>query len=155
MKYVWTFLCLCLLVGVSLYLYHAALTQSTYEGLPTVPCLDYTKPVVQNFTVTVSIEINEKKYPLDSTIGHDAGNCLHNIFTNDTSGIVYVKANDAEKFTLGQFFDVWHKVFTPQQIFSFPVNVQHSMDVIVDGKRVEDYRNVILIPQQTIQIIYR
>lgn len=155
MKIAGALLCLICVVGLSLLLYHTALTQSTYDGLPTVPCIDYTKPILQDFHVTIAIQINGRSRQLDPTIGHDYGNCLHDIFTNDSSGVVYVQSNDNEQFSLGQFFDVWKKTFTPQQIFSFQTSSSHNIEVLVNNQRVEEYRNIILKPNQHILVIYK
>lgn len=154
MKALMILLCFAGIIILSGFFYHAALTQSDYVGLPTVPCIDDTKPVIQDFALTITITINGKPYALNPTIGHDYGDCLHDIFVNNASGTVYVKANDAERFTLGQFFDVWKRTFTPQQIFSYRVDSSHHIVVTVDGKGVEQYRDIILRPNQTIHISY-
>lgn len=155
MKIFLAFLCFIGILGCSVFFYHLALTQSDYVGLPTVPCLDYTKPVIQDFALTIIISINGKPYSLNPSLGHDYGNCLHDIFVNDASGKVFVKANDAEQFSLGQFFDVWKSTFTPQQIFSYQVGPSHHIVVTVNGKLVEEYRDIILQPNQTIHISYQ
>ncbi|HSD98277.1 MAG TPA: hypothetical protein VLB73_01085 [Patescibacteria group bacterium] len=148
-------LCLVGIIGLSLLLYHTALTQSTYDGLPTVPCIDYTKPILQDFHVTLAIQINDKTLQLDPTIGQDYGNCLHDIFTNDSSGVVYVQSNDNQTFSLGQFFDVWKKTFTPQQIFSFQTSSSRHIEVLVNNQKIEAYRNIILKPNQHIIVMYK
>lgn len=155
MKALLIFFCLVGVILLSALFYHAALTQSDYIGLPTVPCLDYTKPVVQNFALTITIHIRSEPYALSPTIGHDYGNCLHDIFVNDASGTVHIQANDAEQFTLGQFFDVWKKTFTQKQIFSHQVGKTHHIIVTVNGKEVTEYRNIILQPNQIIHIFYQ
>lgn len=146
---------LTIIVVCALFLYHNAQIQSTYEGLPTVPCLDYTKPVVQSFSFSIQISIQGQQYPLDKSIGHDFGNCLHDMYVNDASGDVFVQANDTEVFTLGQFFDVWHKTFTPEQIFGYQVRQGHMLEVFVNGKKVDTYRKTIVIPNEKIEVRYK
>jgi hypothetical protein len=135
-------------------LYQKALIQPTYEGVPTVPCLDYTKPVLQHFTFSLNILIQGKASPLDHEIGHDAGNCLHEIYVDDASGTVYIRANDVQLFTLGQFFDVWRKTFTEHQIFSYQTTNSHTLSVFINGQKVTTFRETILKPQQEVQIRY-
>lgn len=154
MKFIWILICFIGIIGLSFFFYHAALTQSTYEGLPTVPCIDYTKPIVQNFSFTLSIQVDNKPYPLNPQIGHDYGNCLHDIFVDDSSGKVNVRANDNEQFTLGQFFDVWQKTFTPQQIFDLQTSSTHHIVVTVNGKTIDQYQNILLQPNQNIIVTY-
>jgi len=87
----------------AVYLYRQADTQASFLGLPTVPCLDPTKPVLQNYTLTVSISVEGRPYPLLPAIGHDPGNCLRAIHTEDGSGRIYVETNDTNRYTLGNF----------------------------------------------------
>ena len=155
MKLMLSAILLLLVIGGSFYFYHLAQTQPTYVGLPTVPCIDYTKPVVQSFQFSIQITIYGKNYPLEKNIGHDYGNCLHDIFTKDASGIVYVHANDTENFTLGQFFDVWKKTFSQKQIFSYQTNGTHKITVFVNGKEVSTYRSTPLTLNANILIRYQ
>ena len=154
MKYLWIAICFFIALGLSAYFYSTALTQSTYVALPTVACIDNTQPIKQNFSLIIAIYISNKKYSLDPTIGHDYGDCLHSIFTNDNSGKVYIKANDTIPLTLGQFFDVWKKTFSKQQIFSYQVTTSHQIKVLVNNIPVNTYRETVLKPNQAITIIY-
>ena len=155
MKKIFIFTGLIIVAALSVFLYDKAATQSNYEGLPTVPCLDYTKPVVQDFSLTLKITINGNVYPINPNIGHDFGNCLHDIFVNDSSGKVYVKANDMEGFTLGQFFDVWHETFSQNQIFGYQADSSHTIKVTVNGKTLVTYRDTPLKANEVIEIIYQ
>lgn len=142
------------LVVVSWKLYTQAVAQGTYNALPTVPCIDDTKKIVKSFTLRVSIRIYGKKFPLDKTIGHDHGNCLRAIHTMDTSGEVTVSYNFYQPFTLGNFFEVWHKKFTTSQLFEYSAK-GHKLQVFVNGVQVTSaYESILLAPNQNISIIY-
>src|SRR6185437_11009315 len=119
-------LILCIAIGAWL-LYQKSLIQPDYSGLPTVPCIDTTQPIKQSFTLHISIMINGKQYPLDKTIGHDYGKCLHDIYVNNASGLVYIMTNGNEQFTLGNFFDVWHKTYNKNQIFGYLTGPTHTI----------------------------
>lgn len=155
MKFLWMSICLLLLLGTSWYCYQTAIFQSLYEGLPTVACIDPTESIEQTFSLHIIITIDNKNYPLSPAIGHDYGHCLHDIFTNDASGTVYIQANHPEQFTLGQFFDVWKKTFNNNQIFGYQRGNDHILTVIVNGKKVNTYRQTILRPNQTIDVRYQ
>ena len=155
MKFLTIALGIFVVLGLSLFLYQMAQSQSTYQGLPTVACLDYTKPVVENFSFTINIKINGQNYPLGENIGHDSGNCLHDIFTNDPSGRVFIHSNDKETFTLGQFFDVWRETFSQKQIFGYQAINGGQIQVFVDGKAIDTYRDTVLLPNEVINIIYK
>lgn len=145
---------LLLVFSLSTFLYQRSLKKPLYEGLPTVACIDTTEPVATRFTFSLQISINGKTYPLDKTIGHDAGNCLHNIYVNDASGTVYVQSNDTKPFTLGQFFDEWHKPFSDTQILSYPTDKDHEIHVYVNDARVLTKRDTLLSPNTNIRVAY-
>lgn len=143
-----------LVIGIAAFFYTQSLSQSVYVGIPTVSCQDDTKPIVQKFTFTLHITIDGRPYPLNATIGHDYGNCLHEIYTNDASGKIFVAANDRNTYSLGQFFDVWRKTFTDTQIMQYPLHMKDQLHIFVNGKQVTTGRNTPLLPQEKIQIIY-
>jgi len=145
MKFLIIILIFIFILGSSLLLYNYSQIQSSYKGLPTVPCIDPTKPIVQNFSFFLKITINGIAIPLDSKIGHDYGNCLHDIFVNDPSGKVYVQANGNEIFTLGQFFDEWHKTFSQNKLLVVKVN----------GKPVNTYRETVFSPNEVMEVIFQ
>lgn len=151
-KKIFILILLSLFVGLSYYFYHQSLSQASYLGLPTVPCQDYTKPILQNFSLTITITVAGKPYPLDAGIGHDYGKCLHTIFVNNASGTVYIKSNDTNTYTLGQFFDVWRKTFTSTQIGTYQSN--KPAEILVNGQKVTTFRDTPLLPNETIQINY-
>lgn len=132
-------------------LYKNSLHLASYEGLTTVPCFDPTQPIKQNYSFSLSIVIDNKPYPLESQIGHDFGKCLHVLYTNDATGTVNVRANDINTYTLGQFFDVWHKTMNKNQLIQYLGNVK----VEVNGKPVQTIRDTVLSSGEQITIIYQ
>lgn len=143
------------IIYISFKLYTSALRNAEYVGLATVPCQDYTLQTKQNYSLNIRITINHKKYPLDNNIGHDFGKCLHDIYTNDTSGKVFVTSNNKNIHTLGQFFDVWHVTFTTKQIFGYQTDITHQLKVFVNGRDAENYRSIPLYSNILIDIIYQ
>lgn len=154
MKKIWMSFTILGVIILAFFLYQLSLAQSIYNGLPTVPCIDTTLPIKQSFTFHLSITISGKPYPINNSLGHDYGKCLHVIYANDSSGTIFVKSNDTNKYILGQVFDEWHKTFNPHQIMQYGVTQNHTIKVLVNNQNVEDYRNIILKPDQTIQVIY-
>lgn len=136
-------------------LYQKSQMQATYVGLPTVPCLDPTEPIKVSYTFWIHIVVRGQDYPISSSLGHDYAHCLHDIYVNDASGKVYVKANDAEIFTLGQFFDVWKKTFTKMQMGNYILPPGDAIEVFVNGKAVSTYRGTILHANDRIEIQYK
>lgn len=146
---------LSIIVIVAFVLYKNSLHESTYFGLPTVPCFDTTLSIKQNYSITIKMLVDGKPYPLDATIGHDYGKCLHAIYVNDASGKIYVKANDTNMYTLGQFFDVWRKTFTNYQMGDYVTSSTKKIHVLINDKlaREKNIRDIPLSANTTIVII--
>ncbi len=152
-----TFLIILLIAifGFSAWLYRQSLVQSDYLGLPTVSCIDSTLPVIQQYTFHLSINIGGQDYPLSPSISHDPADCLRDIYTNDSSGIVYVKTNDDSQFALSDFFNVWKKNFSGSQIFSNEAKNGHILEVLVNGRKVNTFGDTVILPGSNIEIIYK
>ena len=146
---------LILAIGGAAYMYQQALVQPSFLGLPTVPCINPTLPVVQDYTLHISISISGRPYPLSPSIGHDPGNCLRVVHTNDSSGLVYVHTNDHVQYTLGNFFQAWRTVFGKGQFAGYRVTAGHSLQVLVNGSQVDTYSATPLEPNANIEVVYQ
>lgn len=145
----------CALIGVAAFLlYQKSLTPSEYYGLPTVPCINDYRPIIKTFTISLSIVAGNTQIPIDARLGYDHGSCRRAIHTDDASGKIIIMYNDEQKFTLKNFFDVWHKTFTQTQFMSYQITQAHKLHVFVNGYEVQDYLNLILQPNQKINLIY-
>lgn len=140
---------------LSWWFYQSSKTQADYFGLPTVSCIDPTQAIKEEFTFNLKITINGEDFPLSPTIGHDPAECLREIYTNDSSGVVYVASNDQEKFTLGDFFNVWRESFNKDQLFGNQAVNGHTIEVLVNGQKVNTFDDTELTPNYQIEIIYR
>lgn len=121
--------------------------QSNYQGLPAVPCIDPTKSIVQNYSVTLHITKDFQEYPLPEDIGHDPGNCLRVIHTNAANQTIFVTANDMQPYTIDDCFKVWHKNMV--SIFS-----KTHMHVYVEAKEVNTGEKTLLRPNEHITVVY-
>ncbi len=155
MKKLLTFLALLAIIVGANWLYLRSRTSDAYLGIPAVPCQDYTKPVLQDFTLTINININNNRVPLSPSIGHDYGNCLRSIYTDDASGTVHIRANTSRPYTLGDFFDVWHTIFNKSAVLNHTTSQGQQITVTVNGQPVQTYENTELKPNQTINIFYQ
>ena len=145
---------LLLILALGSWLYYNGVHSSSYNGLPTVPCIDDTKPVLQDYTFTLKIMIDGQAKPLPDQLGHDYAHCLHVIYTNDSSGLVYVHANDNNAYTLANLFQVWHSVFSKEQLLGHKADANHQINVSVNGQPVSTYENTLLTPGSSIEISY-
>ncbi|HET9946914.1 MAG TPA: hypothetical protein VFQ63_02530 [Patescibacteria group bacterium] len=142
------------IVGGAYLLYSFSLQNSSYNGLPTVACIDATQPLKQNFTFRLAIQIKGENISIPSHIGYDNGKCLRSLYTNDATGEVYVNANDSTQFTLGNFFQTWKMTFNSHQLFSYSTDQSHKITVLVNGKEVTTYDSTPLHKGDIISISY-
>ncbi len=130
-------------------------TAPGYYGLPVVACIDTTEPIVQNFSFRLKISINGQDVPLDSNIGHDPGQCLRSIHTNDSSGVVLVQSNNQNIYTLKDFFNVWHKNFTSAELMGYVSGNGHKISVSVNGASVNTTEQTPIHANDSIEVVYR
>lgn len=139
------FILVCIL---SSWLYFHTNDQINYQGLPPVACIDGTKLILQNFPIHLNIFENNQPYMIPDTIGHDPGNCLRVIHTNNNSGFVFITANDKKNYTLEDFFNVWHKTYP------YLDTTNQNISIFVENKKVTQIRPIILQPYMHITIFY-
>ena len=137
------------------WLYITAQNQAGYYGLPVVACVDSTLPVTQNYSFTLRLTADSKNIPLDANIGHDPGNCLRVIHTNDASGTVHVTSNDRQTYTIEDFFQVWHKQFSDHEFMGYVVNDGHHLSITVNGRAVSTLETTPLHSGDVVSIVYR
>ncbi|MBU6142252.1 hypothetical protein KGO95_04055 [Patescibacteria group bacterium] len=140
--------------GASFWLLKNSQQSAAYLGLPAAPCVDSTKPLVQNFTVRIAITVNGADAPLSPTIGHDPGDCLRVLYTNDASGVVNVTANDSSAYTLGAFFGVWRQKFDATHFMGYPIDGTHALAITENGDPVTTGPATALIPNATYDLTY-
>lgn len=80
--------------------------------------------------------------------------CLHFLHTHDASGTLHVESPVPMDYSLGDFFAVWGKTFTKDQILDSKVDDKHHIHFIVDGQENSDFENLILKDKQQIEIKY-
>ena len=65
------------------------------------------------------------------------GSCIYWLHTHDTTGVIHIEAPaDRDKgFTLGQFFDLWHKPLSAGQVADLKPDPGGALVAYVDGQR--------------------
>ncbi len=74
---------------------------------------------------------------VEQAIPDDVGRyeqCFYWLHTHTASGIIHVEAPAPADFTLGQFFAVWRKPLTGQQVADTMVSPGQSVRAFVNGK---------------------
>ena len=102
----------------------------------------------------LKIIINGKEEIIPPNIGVSL-TCMHPLHTHDAVGTIHIESPEQRDFTLGDFFAVWDKKFSKEQILDYVVDAQHEIVATVDGKPNQDFENLILKDKQQIVIEYR
>jgi hypothetical protein len=121
-------------------------------GLPALPKEALTFHIHQRMAVLV----NGKFVYVPAGIGIDANlKFISELHTHDASGIIHVEAPKEQKFTLGQFFDVWGLRFSSKCLGGYCARGNRQVMVWTNGKRVlGDPRNVALTSHLSILVAY-
>ena len=111
----------------------------------------------------LDIIINGQYFLVPAQIGI-TNTCFYWLHTHDVTGIIHIESPVTRDFTLGQFFDIWSKKFSSDQIkfnnaqlFNNVVNANSSLNVYVNGIKVShtaSYRDVKLHAHDEIAIVY-
>ena len=72
-------------------------------------------------------------------------------------GIIHIESPVAKDYTIGQFFDIWNKKFSNTQILDNIVNGKNTLNVYVNGNKVNagvNYRDIKLKAHDEIAVVY-
>jgi hypothetical protein len=121
-------------------------------GLPALPKEALTFHIHQRLALLV----NGKFVYVPAGIGIDANaKFISELHTHDATGIIHVEAPKAQKFTLGQFFDVWGLRFSSKCLGGYCAKGKRQVMVWTNGKRVHgDPRTVVLKSHLSIVVAY-
>src|SRR3989338_1786836 len=101
----------------------------------------------------LQIFINGQKQEIPTNIGIKT-NCMNSLHTHDNSGKIHVESPEKRDFTLADFFAVWNKTYSRNQILDYKVDDTHIMRQTVNGKETQDYENTVLKDEDEIIIYY-
>jgi len=121
----------------------------------------------QHIHPQLTIKINGAQQTIPANIGiqgvsgdtsmqqaQTAASCLHPLHTHDSAGTIHVESPEARDYTVGDFFAVWGKVFTKDQILDSKVDDTHKIVMTVNGKEDEDFENYVMHDKDQIVISY-
>jgi hypothetical protein len=97
--------------------------------------------------------VNGRRQEIPANTGVTLG-CMSALHTHDSTGKIHVESPERRDFTLGDFFAVWNKPFSKDQILDYTVDGTHVLTVTVNGKAIDTYENTILRDEDTIVISY-
>ena len=117
--------------------------------------LDCTTDMATQFHIhpVLKIVINGKDQEIPAQIGITSG-CMHPLHTHDASGTIHVESPQKRDFTLADFFAVWGKPFTKNQILDSIADARHVIRETVNGVQSQNYENTVVHDGDQIVISY-
>jgi hypothetical protein len=101
----------------------------------------------------LEIIINGKKQEMPADIGVK-NSCMNPLHTHDNTGKIHVESPERRDFTLADFFAVWDKTFTKDQILNYKIDETHIIRETVNGVETKDYEDTVLRDDDQIIIYY-
>jgi hypothetical protein len=74
------------------------------------------------------------------------------LHTHDSSGIIHVESPLSRTFLLGDFFAVWGRIISPQQVLRYHADATHRITMTVDGRPSTAFGSLVLQDGQQIVI---
>jgi len=113
-----------------------------------------------HYHLQLNITIIEERIEIPINIGFEKDSegktiFLHPIHTYDNSGRIHVETTKNATAELGFFFDIWGKEFTENKILNYTSDNEHSIEIYMNGNKIETYEKTILEPYSFIEIIYK
>lgn len=114
-----------------------------------------TSDMATQFHVHTNLEIidNGASFDIPDNIGVRS-NCMNAIHTHGEKGKIHVEAPVKKDFTLGDFFAVWGRPFSKDQLLDNKADATHQIRVTVNGQEVNTFENTVLKDDDSIRITY-
>ena len=113
-----------------------------------------------HYHLQLNITIVDERIEIPMNIGFERDSegktiFLHPIHTYDNSGRIHVETTKNATAKLGFFFDIWGKEFAENRILNYTADDEHSVEIYMNGNKIETYGETILEPYSFIEIIYK
>lgn len=111
--------------------------------------------MAQGFHVHPVLEIiaNGEKVEVPANIGVGP-TCMTVLHTHTPDGVIHVESPEKRDFTLSDFFAVWERPFSRDEILTYKADTTHRIRITVDGVNVDTYENTVLRDGENIVITY-
>ena len=113
-----------------------------------------------HYHLQLNITIDDERIEIPMNVGFERDSegktiFLHPIHTYDNSGRIHVETTKNATAKLGFFFDIWGKEFAENRILNYTADDEHSVEIYMNGNKIETYEETILEPYSFIEIIYK
>lgn len=127
------------------------------DASASVPCINPALPTPSQYHIHphLRIVINDEPRAIPGGIGLAVTDCERAVHTHDATGEIHIEPNFYQEFTLADFFGVWGKPFSKDQLLDFASGDGHEIVMAVDGRISQNFERLVLKDGQDILIEYR
>ena len=139
------------LIGVVFYFSSRGTSGKTNREL----ALDCTTDALTKFHIHpfLKIIINGTEFQIPLDIGIKS-NCMNPLHTHEESGKIHIESPEPRDFTLSDFFAVWEKTFSKDQILDYKADENNTIRMTVNGRESNEFENLVLRDASQIVIYY-
>lgn len=101
--------------------------------------------------LTIKLLGEEQKIPADIGV---TPTCMRPVHTHDETGTLHLEYPRQTDVKLSEFFRVWGKTFSKEQILDQKVDENHEIKVTVNGQETTEFENLIMGDGDQIVIEY-
>jgi hypothetical protein len=101
----------------------------------------------------LSIVANGERQEIPTEVGITP-TCMKAVHTHTPDGVIHIETGAPRDFTLSDFFAVWEKPFSKDQVLDFKADASHRIRMTVNGQEVDTFENTVLRDQDQIVILY-
>lgn len=103
----------------------------------------------------LSVYVDGEQVPVPANIGIDQqARYLSPLHTHTPDGVIHFEADDPAPFTLAQVFKVWGVAFAPDRLGGLTNQGAKTVQVYVDGRRIENPLGYELKDQDNVVVAY-
>lgn len=102
----------------------------------------------------LTIKILGQQQEIPANIGISSQTCMRPVHTHDNTGKLHLEFPTWTDVKLGEFFRVWNKPFSKNEILDYKVDEKHEIRVTKNGEPNYDFESLIMRDLDQIEIEY-
>lgn len=103
----------------------------------------------------LDIFANGQPVTVPAKIGIPNGFCFYFLHTHNETGIIHAESPVQKEYTIGNFFHIWGKTLSRDQILDYKADADHPLRFYVDGKEfTDDPGKIVLDAHREIVVVY-
>jgi hypothetical protein len=116
-------------------------------------CVTHGSMISFHIHPVLTIVVNGEKQAIPDNVGITPS-CMKAVHTHTPDGVIHIETSAPRDFTLADFFAVWNKPFSKEQVLDFKADATHRIRMTVNGQEVDTFENTVLHDKDQVIVIY-